>query len=281
MNYFSHKWGRLKLRSLVIFLILRALFSRSRVTQPDGPIVSLTSHGRRLHSVCISIESIAKGFAKPSRLILWVDDEGFFKNLPFLIRRQIKRGLEVHLTNNYGPHTKYFPTLGLISAECPVPLVTADDDIIYPVNWLQDLVSAYRLHPTVVNAFRAHVIQFNGSTMQPYSEWVPCESDLPRFRNFATGVSGVIYPPALIQVLKQEGSAFLAVCPKADDVWLHCQALRAGFKVRQLSGTPRHFPVIPGTEAVGLMHANLFDGGNDVQIRNLYSEGDVLNMLRE
>ena len=50
---------------------------------------------------------------------------------PESLRRLERRGLEVRLTQNYGPHTKYYPSLADAIAD-GLPLVTADDDILYP-----------------------------------------------------------------------------------------------------------------------------------------------------
>jgi hypothetical protein len=100
-------------------------------------------------------------------------------------------------------------------------------------------------------------------------------------RNLATGVSGVIYPPAFLTVLKRTGSCFESCCPKADDIWLHVQALRSGYEVRQLVKTFLHFPMIPGTQDMALQTSNwAMDGtGNDQQARMTYDQQD-LDMLR-
>ena len=37
---------------------------------------------------------------------------------------------------------------------------------------------------------------------------------------FATGVSGVAYPPELLGALRDRGDVFAQVCPRADDYWL-------------------------------------------------------------
>ena len=86
-------------------------FSRSPVIQAGGPVVSLTTFGRRSAMVHFAIESIARGSILPSRLILWIDDDALFDNLPAKIKRLQKRGLEVKFCKNYGPHTKYYPYL--------------------------------------------------------------------------------------------------------------------------------------------------------------------------
>ena len=142
----------------LFFLINR--FGNKPVTKPGGPAVSLTTYGRRSEKVYYAIESIAIGTIRPSRLILWIDDEALLKNLPTTIRRLQKRGLEVKSCRNYGPHTKYYPYLESKEA-FDTPLVTADDDVLYPRYWLKKLIEANQEYPNAVNCFWAHVVAMN------------------------------------------------------------------------------------------------------------------------
>jgi len=110
----------------------------------------------RIDSVFLTIESIGRGELLPARIILWVDDPKVFASLPSSLRRLERRGLEVKLADNYGPHTKYYPYL-TSEADIRHPLVTADDDILYPRGWLKGLAAAYALNDQVINCYRAHV----------------------------------------------------------------------------------------------------------------------------
>jgi hypothetical protein len=205
----------------------------SSVTAPGGPAVSMTTYGSRSQTVYLAIESIANGDVRPSRLILWIDDEELLKNLPATIRRLQKRGLEVLWSKNYGPHKKYYPYVESADA-FSVPLVTSDDDMLYPKYWLKELVEANQQHPENVNCFWAHVVTINESGIGRSQDWTQCDTMHPSYRHIAAGVTGVIYPPAFLMTLKRAGTAFETSCPKADDIWLHVQALRSGHKVLQI-----------------------------------------------
>ena len=208
-------------------------FGRSQVIHSDGPIVSLTTFGRRSERVHLTIESIAKGSVLPSRLILWIDDEALFHNLPSSISRLQKRGLEVKFCENFGPHTKYYPYVESQPA-FGAPLVTADDDTLYPRYWLKKLIDANREFPDVVNCYAAHVIPLKGSGFTKYQDWKFCNSTTPSFCHLAMGSMGVIYPAQFLMALKRAGTAFKSCCPKGDDLWLHVQAHRASNKDRQI-----------------------------------------------
>lgn len=100
-------------------------------------------------------------------------------------------------------------------------------------------------------------------------------STKPSLLHFATGVSGVIYPPFVLRRLKEVGTGFISVCPNADDVWLHAIALRAGVKIRQLWERPLRFPFTPGTQDMGLYHSNVLLDRNDDQLRMMYTYDDL------
>lgn len=259
--------------------ILKRLEHRNRtvtdsVLSPRGPVVSLTTYGKRIDTVYLTLESIALGSLLPSRLILWMDEEDRFNDLPETLRRLQARGLEIRLTPNYGPHKKYFPYLQSNDLlECP--LATADDDALYPANWLKGLDASYKAHPSLVSCYRAHVMKFEGAGFAPYVTWERCRSVEPSFLNFATGVSGTIYPPALQERLKAAGLGFVDLCPRADDVWLHLQAIRGGFKIKQLKAWEQSFPELPGTQDVGLVLDNVHGSQNDLQIEQTYSARDL------
>jgi hypothetical protein len=189
----------------------------------------------------------------------------------------MRRGLEIRLCKSYGPHTKYFPYVDA-QDHFDVPLVTADDDQLYPQDWLQRLTEGYRNFPTAINCHWALPIGFKDGIAK-YTSWDRCGSMEPTFRQIALGVSGVIYPPAFLRTLKAAGSAFQSCCPKADDIWLHVQALRAGCKIRQLQSKALECLQIPGSQGLALGRAN-YGGGNDQQIEATYTPADIEKMLQ-
>jgi hypothetical protein len=244
----------------------------------SGPAVSLTTYGARIQTVYLTVESIASGSVLPSRLVLWLDDEAAFRNPPDSLKRLKDRGLEVLLSANYGPHTKYYPWLESQS-NFDKPLVTADDDMIYPRSWLSGLAQSYASNPNVVSCYRAHHITFSGDDLAPYVTWKRCRSSRPSYLHFGTGVSGCLYPPAFLAILKEKGLAFKEVCPKADDLWLHVNAIRAGYRIKQVRPWQMTYPMLPDTQQMGLNVTNVHAAQNDRQIQSTYTSSD-LNLLR-
>jgi hypothetical protein len=211
---------------------------------------------------------------------LWIDDPSLLQDLPNSLKNLQRRGLEIYLCENFGPHTKYFPYVSSIKDHV-YPLVTGDDDQLYPTWWLEELLKAYEAAPDRVNCHYAKVVGLVNGELQPYEGWAKCDSTNPSYRYIALGVSGVIYPPGLLNALRNAGTAFRACCPKADDVWLHVQALRNGYRIQQLTRLPREFLMIPGSQDVALWHYNLREGGNNWQIRATYTSDDYARMSSE
>lgn len=241
----------------------------------DAPvIVSLTTYGSRLLTVDQTIESIGRGSIRPTRLILWLDEASTFDEARARLSKLIARGLEVRLTENLGPHKKYFPALAELRSRSDLTLVTADDDVLYPHTWLQVLVKASQKDPAAVHCYRARQISVRDGSIAPYVGWkrrlaLPTVRATPR--TFATGVSGVLYPQRMIDALSEKGLAFVDVAPRADDVWLHAVAVENEVRVRQVGTLPRQFPLVKGSQQSSLTDENVGDGGNDRQIAATYS----------
>jgi hypothetical protein len=251
--------------------------SQASVLDPAGPVLSLTSFGERLDQVHYMLESVAAGELRPSRLLLWVDEQRLAQGLPPTLQRLIARGLEVKGCIDVGPHTKYYPSVSQLQLDRP--LVTADDDVLYPRRWLARLVAAARRAPQFIHAHRAHRFSFGPDGQPaPYAGWPPCRVTSPSHRHFVTGVAGVLYPPAMVQALREAGDGFLACCPRADDIWLNAVALRAGVQACQV--TPFH-PVLfelPGSRRGGLARHNVQGGGNDAQLLATYRPEELARL---
>ena len=55
------------LRLQLVWLTLLNRYSRRAITSADGPVLSLTTYSKRIHSAYLTIESVGRGKALPSR----------------------------------------------------------------------------------------------------------------------------------------------------------------------------------------------------------------------
>jgi hypothetical protein len=277
----QNKWqsyvGAIQTRLTLYPLYLRNRWSSESIIDPSGPVLSLTTHFYRLERVFYAIESIAHGRRKPSQVNLWITDRESYLHPPATLQRLKLRGLEIHLTDDLGPHTKYYPYVSR-EHEFDLPLVTADDDVIYPREWLRQLIAAYEGNSSAIHCFRAHRMRVTDTPdtgLLPYGSWRPCKNSYPSHLNFITGVSGAIYPPSYLKYLKQHGKAFMQCCPTSDDIWLTVSALRAGFKIAQIKDNSEGFTTIPKTQKKRLYDFNVSLGANQIQLVRTFSEADL------
>jgi hypothetical protein len=245
---------------------------------PGGPVVSLTSFGKRARTVGFTIESIAQGNVRPSRLLLWLDEPALLDQPNAMLARLQRRGVELLPTENWGPHKKYYPYVAS-QPSFNVPLVTADDDVLYSTNWLAMLLERHRAHPESVHCYRARVVSMNGEKLAPYASWHDCSTTRASHRHFSIGMAGVLLPPYLLQELQRRGTDFRRECPRTDDIWLNLHAQRVGAKVQQVHAWPDYFMLLPGTQRGALLHDNVASG-NDSALSALYRADDLARLAQ-
>ena len=273
-------WARIKLRTRMGWLRVLLRLSRRSVLGDAGVVVNVTTFGRRAATAFYALESIARGSVRPERMILWLDDPQLLADLPPSLRRLQRRGLEIMKCDDFGPHKKQHPYVTSMAVHSR-PLVVADDDILYPRAWLADLVAASQRFPDVINCHRAHLVEVDADGIRPYREWAPRRGTTPGLRVFPTGVSGIIYPPQLLDALAAAGTAFLATAPRADDVWVHAVAVAERIQTRQIRDRQAEFPAVPGTQIGTLYRQNVVEGGNDEQITRTYDRDQVAALVAE
>jgi hypothetical protein len=229
-------------------------------------VVCLATYGPRLQHAPIAIESIANGIVKPGRIILVVDDGD---ELAPELEELGNRGLEIwRCESRFGPHKKWYPFTQKYPDFSGI-FITADDDVIYPPEWLSELLQ-YAC-PQLVVAHRAHRMLVNDGGLESYLEWTTASlSSGNKF--FVTGVGGVAYPAAVLKEAAKYGEEFLISSPKADDVWLNRAIIRSRVPIVLLRTSKWH-NMIPGSQKVSLWSDNRTE--NDIQIAATFSESDI------
>jgi hypothetical protein len=259
-------------RRMVASLWLSMRFPR-RLTGDAPAVVSLTSHGSRIKYVHYTIQSISNGHPRPTRMVLWISNSDAHLVTPEL-RRLEGRGLEIKLTKDYGPHKKYYPyCLAASQSTTPsLPLVTADDDVLYPQHWLKDLIDAAAIVPCpVVVAHRSHRMNIVEGTVLPYLKWGLEKGTVePAYANVATGVCGVLYPPEFIsQIALSTEAEFAHAALLADDLWLHSRGVLWGIPTKQVAHlSPKIIEHHPGGDS--LSDINVTGRNNDMVVSKLY-----------
>lgn len=245
-------------------------------------IVTLTTYGRRLYDVYLSIESIMQGSVRPNRIILWLADDMQGKVLPVTLQKQMARGLEIEYTPDMRSYKKLVPAL----MKYPESVcVTIDDDLIYNFDLLENLVNAYNEDPGSVHAYRVHAIKVddNGNPIK-YNDWDWGRgSENATKYNFATSGGGVLYPPHCMSPHVTDSEAFMRLSPMADDVWFYAMMLSNGYRVKKCftrSILGEEYMQNESVQAESLNSSNVAGGKNDEQIRAVFQAYGIYDILK-
>lgn len=232
-------------------------------------IVSLTSFPPRFATLHLTLESLLNQTTAPDRVVLWIA-RGDLPRLPRRVSELEHRGLDIRACDDAGSYKKLIFALN----EWPDAFIaTADDDLFYPPDWLESMVTeAAQEDAGVILCHRAHRVTVEGvGRLAAYDRWELDVQDA-RARSPSTDIvpttgAGVLYPPNSLSAEVTDRRRIEELCPTADDLWFYWMARRAGSKVRKVG--PR-FPMIewPSARVSSLWDANR-EGGNDRQVRNL------------
>lgn len=190
-------------------------------------IVSLTSYPLRMNDAKYAIYSLLKQKFRPDKLILWLAEEEFpnlEKDIPIELLNLTRYGLEIRWYHNVYSYKKLIPVLKEFPEEI---IVTADDDIYYPDDWLMKLYKTYLENQDNIIVHRARKMFFKDyTTFTDYNSWElitnSCEAS---YMTFMTGAGGILYPPhALYEEVFNEKN-FLELCKYGDDIWFWAMAV--------------------------------------------------------
>lgn len=245
-------------------------------------IVSLTSYGRRIYQVYLVIESLLEQTLKPNRIILWLDTEEFktMEDLPLNLLHLCKRGLQIEFCENLRSYKKLIPTLRKYEQAI---IITTDDDILYPEDFVERLIKAYKKDPNTIYFYRGHKMIIRNGILQPYKLWdFEVNLDKSSFLNFPTGCGGILYSMELLDKEIMNIEAFTRLAPTADDVWFKAMSLKKGVKCEQIKlEVPfrEKFIFLDSTDNFGLAKLNLLQNKNDEQINGVFQEYNLYEKL--
>jgi hypothetical protein len=250
-------------------------------------IVSLTTYGRRIHEVFLTIESLFQQFQKANKIILWLAEAEFSREtLPTSLLRAEERGLQIGFCEDIKSYKKLIPTL----REYPDDLIiTADDDIFYPADHIDRLYKAYKQAPQIISCMRGWGIRLTPEgAVSPYNTWrVPTDVDVlkPSYALFPTGGAGALYFPGCFHPDVLRKDLFMKHCPTADDVWFKTMSLAQDIRCQVLlpnqnDSFMRENSNMTAASITPLFDRNSLGSGNDKQIENAFSKYKLHEKLR-
>jgi len=260
------------------------------------PIVTLTTISSRIPRIERTIDSVLSQDLPAHSINLFISEE------PYLVDEGVdlgddhlkvlaEKGINIYNCANIGPYRKQYPLLSMLyssGAHSETPIVTVDDDVIYPPDTLKRLV--HGLYDTdSVTAFRGREITFSDNEIAPYKKF-KAASEQVSLRNLGTGKNGMAYK---LNFFPKSPSLYIGplIAPTADDIW--CKWVTAIYCVPTNILVPDSafnpeldFEETDPDDKLGLFHEYNAKGSNDDAIRasELYFskvQGGLLPILRD
>lgn len=197
-------------------------------------IVSLTSFPERMDEIRFTIFSLFNQSFKPDEVLLWLSYEEFpnkEQDVPQDVLDFKDNGLTIKWCENIKSLKKLLPTL----KEYPDGfIVTADDDIFYPKNWLKELWEEHLKYPNAIISSRTRRISYNvDKSFNDYNDWeLLNEGSQPSYFNFFTTGGGTLFIPNSLSEGIFDVKLFSELCPFADDIWIWAMAVLCKTKIR-------------------------------------------------
>jgi hypothetical protein len=273
------KWPALKLQ-------VRYWWQNKRSTtsvvdsSTNGVHVSVTSYGKRIKKLYLTLESICSQSVRPATVTVYLSREDISDgHLPVQLQRLKSRGVEFHFEDeNLRSYKKLYYSYKRfkVETEADVKLISIDDDVYYHETWLKGLLDASEQAPNSVMCYRGHAISLNSDlSIQPYANWKPENNKRKEIMVdkllMPTGIAGVLYPIKALKGLDNQKSEFMSRCGYADDIWFKCLTLSNGFGSKIVTSAVNANPraqLTLNTKRRGLALFNVHQGGNDKQMQS-------------
>lgn len=243
-------------------------------------IVSLTSFPARKKTVNYTIESILLQKKKANLVVLWLATEQFpnkEKDLPKRLLRLTQFGLIIKWCNDIRSYKKLVPAL----EEYPNDIiVTADDDVWYPPEWLNRLYSSYLKDPTLIHVHRALQVTATDGKINKYLDWgtqiyAPQE---PSYCWHITGCGGVLYPPHCLYKDVCKSKEFQSMAADLDDIWFWAMAILQHTRIKIVEQNIYDFEGVFIVNNQSLWSYNVYDR-NDSALEKLMEVYPELKQL--
>ena len=268
---FKHKYiNRIRSRWFKLPFIWKLKFDfiihkkKSKHNLPAPLIVSLTSYPARFKTLPKTLKCLLNQSLISDKVVLWIafDDEKY-------LTKEIKKisNLEIRFCENLNSYKKIIPALQEFKDSF---LVTADDDIYYRYNWLEELISNYNGNAKEIICFRAHQIVLNKNNLpKPYLQWHHPKTETEASQLiFPTNGAGTLFPPGVFFSEVTNQNLFLKLCPTSDDIWIWWMLRLNGCTFKKVGKGNRIYNSSKYNQ-IGLWHINLNQGQNDVQMQKM------------
>lgn len=236
-------------------------------------IVSMTSFPARIEAAAKVVKQMMIQTIRPDEIILWLSEEQFpekEKQLPQELLDLRGYGLTIGwCQGDMKAYKKFLPAMKAYPEDL---IMIIDDDLVYPVDFVEKLYEAHQHFPDGIIASRVHEIGLDEQgKIAPYGTWKKqCSYDRYQTRDdwFFTGGAGTLFPPHVFDEELFDEALIKEICPWADDIWLNVHA--AINHVPIVNTALNHkLARIDGTQEECLQKINWDRNENDIQLHKV------------
>jgi hypothetical protein len=239
-------------------------------------IVSLTSYPPRFATLHKTIASILQQSIQPKRLCLWIA-ENDISSLPRKVKLLAKFGLEIIPTHDIKSFKKFIPCF--LENENEV-IVTADDDVYYPKDWLRTLYAYHLKSPDNIICHRARQITVTqDGSINSYNLWPYITEEMASIFVFPIGNGGVLYPPDSFHPDIGREEVFSKICKYGDDIWFKAMSLHKMTICKKINYYHKNFRHVRNSQKTTLNEDNM-SFRNDEQILSVFTHYNTMDILR-
>lgn len=228
-------------------------------------IISLTTYNKRTKTVYKTIESIFNQTIKPDKIVLWLDKNEFnINNIPKTLKKQIKQGLEIDFYHNIKSYKKIVPSLKKYPNDI---IITADDDVLYPKDFIEKLYNAYLLDNSKI--YCNYSFKFLNKYYRPTTNIKELQY---LFTYIGTG-AGALFPPKILpnEILDEE--LFTKIAPIHDDIFISTLCMKYNIKIQNVNNDYMKYikllqkRTVFNTQSIGLVKQNYEQHKTEIQLQ--------------
>ena len=255
-----------KLRKLSI-----SNFGLNKTARPLKVIVSITTYQDRIDTVHYTIRTLLNQTYKPDMIILWLADEFKDVDLPKELLELKEYGLEIRYCKELRSHKKYYFAMKEFPNDI---IITFDDDIIYPENQIEKLITTSKKFPGCVVANEVNKLVFDKDFELLYQRHEGDSSFglTPQTMLLPIGCGGVLYPPHSLDSEVFNEDNIIETAYTTDDLWLKAMAIKNGVKAVKTEKWIRTLSCVAGSQKTHLAQVNRLGGGNEEAMRKIFNE---------
>jgi hypothetical protein len=206
----------------------------------------------------------------PSEIHLWLSLKQFRgeNDLPKNLKREIKKGLQVHFVeDDIRSHKKYFYILQSHPNDI---IMTVDDDIIYRSDSILKLLDYHKAYPDCVIAnYSRKIERDNKGELLAYDTWKQHDVEGIDDSMFFGSGGGTLFPPHILCSEVTNLKAILQCCPTADDIWLNAMTRLNKKRIIKTDCSKVFLPLLIFGDIALSNTDNVGINGNDRQLRQV------------